>query len=116
MRINAIPATRHGLQRQGPLDDIMRQPAPPHVSPSYWETCGEQERWDLLDAAPGSPKDDPPVTDRAWGGVVVGTGQNMLNHSRDIFTQLPAHLSQEWQFTKSPVTKEGGASKPLRRC
>jgi len=119
MRTNNIQSTtNNGFQSQGVFDDIMARPAPPHVNIGYWEMCNAQERYALLQEAAvaegnAGNADNHHDGGHAWGGIAVGTGQGMLRHSSDIFTAFPGSLKQEYQFSISPVTKKGGASKPL---
>ncbi len=135
MRIDASHAATGGRSQQT-SNDIMSRPAPAHVDTLRWNLADASERQQLLTKSPQQqPKTAEPS---AWsaGGIVFGTGQgssdagrwltqrgaqhtargqDQLARSAEIFQKYPAQFSQQWDFTRSAVNGNGGASGPLMR-
>lgn len=47
------------------------------------------------------------------GAEQIRHGESLLKESSEIFTNYPAHFSQQWRFSDSAVSGKGGATQPL---
>jgi len=85
---------------------VMHMSAPQGVPMLLWEQSNYEERLGLLEEFVNTHGSQ-------IGGTALGTAPVMLSESRKIFTDYPARVTAEWEFTRSPLTKEGGLSTPL---
>jgi len=116
--MNIQSASSSSIRHMGASShSVLYLDAPPGVSQETWDEAKLEERLALMEASANNERSSP---DNFWGthgsqigGTALGTAPVMLSESRKIFTDYPAKLSVEWEFTRSPFNDKNGPSTPL---